>query len=150
VLNGISTKLTSTPGVASVGAPSVSPSGRTGVLTVVATTAPDAEETTALVDRLRTEVLPTVGQKTYLVGTVAGYVDFTEKIAGRMIWLILAVVLLSLILLTVAFRSIVIAVKAAVLNLLSVGAAYGVVIAVFQFGWGSGLLGLDEKVPIPA
>ena len=49
-----------------------------------------------------------------------------------------------------AFRSIVIAVKAAVLNLLSVGAAYGVVIAVFQFGWGSGLLGLDEKVPIPA
>ena len=67
-----------------------------------------------------------------------------------MIWLILAVVLLSLVLLTVAFRSIVIAVKAAVLNLLSVGAAYGVVIAVFQFGWGSGLLGLDEKVPIPA
>jgi RND superfamily putative drug exporter len=150
VLNSISTTLKGTPGVASVGAPSVSPSGRTGVLTVVPTTAPDAEQTTALVDRLRTDVLPTVGEKTYLVGTVAGYVDFTEKIASRMIWLILAVVLLSLVLLTVAFRSIVIAVKAAVLNLLSVGAAYGVVIAVFQFGWGSGLLGLDEKVPIPA
>ena len=150
VLGGISTTLQGTPGVASVGAPAVSPSGRTGVLNVVPTTAPDAEQTSALVDRLRTDVLPTVGEKTYLVGTVAGYVDFTEKIAGRMIWLILAVVLLSLILLTVAFRSIVIAVKAAVLNLLSVGAAYGVVIAVFQFGWGSGLLGLDEKVPIPA
>ena len=67
----------------------------------------------------------------------AGYVDFTEKIAGRMLWLILAVVLLSLVLLTVAFRSIVIAVKAAVLNLLSVGAAYGVIVAVFQWGWGS-------------
>jgi RND superfamily putative drug exporter len=150
VLGGISTTLQGTDGVASVGAPSVSPSGRTGVMNVIPTTAPDAQETTDLVDRLRDDVLPTVDEKTFLVGTVAGYVDFTEKVAGRMIWLILAVVLLSLILLTVAFRSIVIAVKAAVLNLLSVGAAYGVVIAVFQFGWGSGLLGLDEKVPIPA
>ena len=150
VLGGISTTLQQTDGVASVGAPSVSPSGNTGVLTVIPTTAPDAEQTSALVDRLRDDVLPTTGEQTYLVGTVAGYVDFTEKVAGRMIWLILAVVLLSLILLTVAFRSIVIAVKAAVLNLLSVGAAYGVVIAVFQFGWGSGLLGLDQKVPIPA
>jgi RND superfamily putative drug exporter len=150
VLGGISSTLQKTEGVASVGAPSVSPSGRTGVLNVIPTTAPDAEQTTDLVDRLRDDVLPTVGEQTYLAGTVAGYVDFTEKIAGRMIWLILAVVLLSLVLLTVAFRSIVIAVKAAVLNLLSVGAAYGVVIAVFQFGWGSGLLGLDEKVPIPA
>jgi len=150
VLGGISSTLQKTEGVASVGAPSVSPSGRTGVLNVIPTTAPDAEQTTDLVNRLRDDVLPTVGEQTYLAGTVAGYVDFTEKIAGRMIWLILAVVLLSLVLLTVAFRSIVIAVKAAVLNLLSVGAAYGVVIAVFQFGWGSGLLGLDEKVPIPA
>ncbi|HVC73459.1 MAG TPA: MMPL family transporter [Mycobacteriales bacterium] len=150
VLGGISTTLQQTDGVASVGAPSVSPSGNTGVLNVIPTTAPDAEQTSALVDRLRDDVLPSTGEQTYLVGTVAGYVDFTEKVAGRMIWLILAVVLLSLILLTVAFRSIVIAVKAAVLNLLSVGAAYGVVIAVFQFGWGSGLLGLDEKVPIPA
>jgi RND superfamily putative drug exporter len=150
VLSGISGKLTATPGVASVGAPAVSPSGRTGVLNVVPTTAPDAEETSALIDRLRDDVLPAVGEPTYLVGTVAGYVDFTEKVAGRMVWLILAVVLLSLVLLTVAFRSIVIALKAAVLNLLSVGAAYGVVIAVFQFGWGSGLLGLDQKVPIPA
>ena len=150
VLGGISTTLQQTDGVASVGAPSVSPSGNTGVLNVIPTTAPDAEQTSALVDRLRDDVLPTAGEQTYPAGTVACYVDFTEKVAGRMIWLILAVVLLSLILLTVAFRSIVIAVKAAVLNLLSVGAAYGVVIAVFQFGWGSGLLGLDEKVPIPA
>ena len=149
-LSGISSKLAATSGVASVSPPSVSPSGKTGVLNVIPTTTPDAQETSDLVDRLRDDVLPTVSEKTYLVGTVAGYVDFTEKVAGRMIWLILAVVLLSLILLTVAFRSIVIALKAAVLNLLSVGAAYGVVIAVFQWGWGSSLLGLDQKVPIPA
>ena len=67
-----------------------------------------------------------------------------------MIWLILAVVLLSLVLLMVAFRSLAISLKAAVLNLLSVGAAYGVIVAVFQWGWGSGLLGIDQKVPIPA
>jgi putative drug exporter of the RND superfamily len=102
------------------------------------------------VDRLRADVLPSFKGDTFVVGTVAGYVDFTEKVAGRMLWLILAVVTLSLLLLTVAFRSIVIAVKAAVLNLLSVGAAYGVVIAIFQFGWGSGLIGIEQDVPIPA
>ena len=85
-------------------------------------------------------MLPGLGATdTYLVGTTAGYVDFTEKVGQRMLWLILAVVLLALILLTVAFRSLVIALKAAVLNLLSVGAAYGVVVAVFQWGWGSQL-----------
>ena len=95
-------------------------------------------------------MLPSYDVPTYVVGTVAGYVDFTAKVASRMLWLILAVVALSLVLLTVAFRSIVIALKAAALNLLSVGAAYGVIIAIFQFGWGSGLLGIDQHLPIPA
>ena len=67
-----------------------------------------------------------------------------------MLWLIGAVVLLALILLTAAFRSLVIGIKAAVLNLLSVGAAYGVIVAVFQWGWGSSLVGIDETVPIPS
>ena len=112
---------------------------------------PQAQKTTDLVNNLRDSVLPTLGaSSTYLVGTTAGNVDFTERIGSRMIWLILAVVLLSLVLLTIAFRSIVISVKAAILNLLSVGAAYGVVVAVFQWGWGSGLLGIDQDLPIPA
>jgi RND superfamily putative drug exporter len=149
-LSSLSSKLAATPGVASVGSPAVSPSGTTAVINVVPTTAPDAASTSTLVDDLRSSVLHTVTEKTYLVGTVAGYVDFTEKVAGRMLWLILVVVTLSLVLLTIAFRSIVIAVKAAVLNLLSVGAAYGVIIAIFQFGWGSGLLGIDQDLPIPA
>jgi len=60
------------------------------------------------------------------------------------------VVLLALVLLTVAFRSLAVALKAAVLNLLSVGAAYGVVVAIFQWGWGSSLIGIDQDLPIPA
>jgi putative drug exporter of the RND superfamily len=65
-------------------------------------------------------------------------------------YLILAVVFVAFILLTIAFRSVVIATKAAILNLLSVGAAYGVIVAIFQWGWGSSWLGIDEKLPIPA
>jgi RND superfamily putative drug exporter len=143
--------LAKTSGVASVSPPSVNKSSTVAILNVVPTTAPDDAATSDLVDHLRGDVLPGLGaERTYLVGTTAGYVDFTEKIGHRMIWLILAVVLLSFVLLTVAFRSLVIPAKAALLNLLSVGAAYGVVVAVFQFGWGSGALGIDQDLPIPA
>ncbi len=151
LLSSAQKTLAGTKGVASAATPTVSSSGTVAVINVIPTTAPDDAKTTDLVDHLRDKVLPGLGAKdTYLVGTTAGYVDFTEKIGQRMIWLILAVVLLSLILLTIAFRSIVISVKAAVLNLLSVGAAYGVVVAVFQWGWGSQYLGIDQDLPIPA
>ena len=96
------------------------------------------------------DVLPAVSAPTYLTGTTVGNVDFTERTVQRLPWLIGAVVLLSLLLLTAAFRSLAIGIKAAVMNLLSVGAAYGVVVAVFQWGWGSSLIGMDQKVPIPA
>ena len=151
LLSSAQKTLAGTKGVASAATPTVSSSGTVAVINVIPTTAPDDARTTDLVDHLRDTVLPGLGAKdTYLVGTTAGYVDFTEKIGQRMIWLILAVVLLSLILLTIAFRSIVISVKAAVLNLLSVGAAYGVVVAVFQWGWGSQYIGIDQDLPIPA
>src|SRR3954451_2459305 len=150
LLGNTATSLAQTPGVASVGAPNVDPAGDTAVLSVVPTTAPQAQATTDLVDRLRSSVLPDVPARTYLVGTTAGTVDFTDRIAARMPWLILTVVALSFVLLTVAFRSVVIATKAAVLNLLSVGAAYGVVVAVFQWGWGSSWIGIEEDLPIPA
>jgi putative drug exporter of the RND superfamily len=142
--------LSKTPGVAAVAAPSVNNTNTTAVMNVVPTTSPQDAATTRLVDNLRDSALPTVPAKTYVVGATASYVDFTAKISKRMPWLILAVVLLAFILLTVAFRSIVIATKAAVLNLLSVGAAYGVVVAIFQWGWGSSLVGIHEKLPIPA
>ena len=142
--------LSATPGVLAVGTPAVNDTNTTAVVTVIPSTAPQDAATTALVDDLRTTVLPTVPAHTYLVGTTASYVDFTEKVSARMPWLILAVVALSSVLLAVSFRSLLIPVKAAVLNLLSVGAAYGVVVAVFQWGWGSSLVGIDEQLPIPA
>ncbi|HEX3812790.1 MAG TPA: MMPL family transporter [Mycobacteriales bacterium] len=150
LLTNAQSTLAKTPGVASVSAPSTNSAGNTSVLTVVPTTSPQDRKTTDLVDHLRDSVLPTIPAKTYLVGTTAGYVDFTEKISHRMPWLILAVVALAFILLTVAFRSVVIATKAGILNLISVGAAYGVMVAIFQWGWGSELVGIHEKLPIPA
>lgn len=150
LLTNTQSTLAKTAGVASVTAPSVNNAGTTAVLNVVPTTSPQDAATSTLVDHLRNSVLPTVPAKSYLVGTTAGYVDFTEKTAERMPWLILAVVALAFVLLTVAFRSVVIATKAGVLNLISVAAAYGVVVAVFQWQWGSGLVGIHESLPIPA
>ena len=150
LLTNAQSTLSKTPGVAAVGAPSVNSTNTTAVLTVIPTTSPQDAATTRLVNNLRESVLPTIPTKTYVVGATAAYVDFTAKISKRMPWLILAVVVLAFILLTIAFRSVVIAAKAAVLNLLSVGAAYGVVVAIFQWGWGSSLIGIDEKLPIPA
>ena len=150
LLNTIHDTLAKTPGVASVSAPVVNQSGTTGVLNAIPTTAPQDEATTELVDRLRTDVLPSLQATTYLTGTVPGYVDFTEKVVSRLPLLIAAVVLLSVLLLTTAFRSLAIGIKAGAMNLLSVAASYGVVVAVFQWGWGSSLIGIEETVPIPS
>jgi uncharacterized membrane protein YdfJ with MMPL/SSD domain len=108
----------------------VTRSGPTAIINVIPTTSPSAAETEDLVNRIRDDVLAGQPEPTYVVGTTAGYVDFTEKVAGRMLWLIGAVVLLAFLLLTVAFRSLLIGVKAAILNLLSVGAAVGMAVAV--------------------
>ncbi|MEV0797440.1 MMPL family transporter [Kribbella sp. NPDC050281] len=150
LLNGLASTLQKTSGVAAVQPPSLNSSGTTAIINVIPTTSPSAAETEDLVNRIRDDVLSGQQEPTYVVGTTAGYVDFTEKVAGRMLWLIGAVVLLAFLLLTVAFRSLLIGIKAAILNLLSVGAAYGVIVAVFQWGWGSSLVGIDEKVPIPS
>jgi RND superfamily putative drug exporter len=150
LLTNLAASLQKTPGVAGVQPPTTNSSGTTAVITVIPTTSPSSAETEDLVNRIRSDVLAGQDEQTYLVGTTAGYVDFTEKVAGRMLWLIGAVVLLALILLAVAFRSLAIGIKAALLNLLSVGAAYGVIVAVFQWGWGSSLVGIEENVPIPS
>jgi putative drug exporter of the RND superfamily len=150
LLTNVQQAITKTPDVAAVGAPSLNQDSTVAVMTVVPGTSPQNAATTQLVDQLRDSVLPGVGATTYVVGTTASYVDFTAKVSERMPYLILVVVALAFILLTVAFRSLVVPLKAAVLNLLSVGAAYGVVVAIFQWGWGSGLVGIHEKLPVPA
>jgi RND superfamily putative drug exporter len=139
-----------TSGVASVGPAQVNSAGTTASFSVVPTTRPQATQTEQLVHRLRADVLPKSHVTTYVTGTTAGTVDFSERITSRIPWLILTVVAIAFILLTVAFRSVVIAIKAAVFNLLSIGAAYGVIVAIFQWGWGASLIGLHTTLPIPA
>ena len=142
--------ISKTAGVASVTPAQVNSSGTTAVFNVIPTTRPQATQTTALVTTLRDDVLPKEHATSYVTGTVAGNVDFTNQITSRLVWLILAVIAISFLLLTSAFRSIVIAAKAAVLNILSIGAAYGVIVAVFNWGWAKSAIGLQSTLPIPA
>jgi RND superfamily putative drug exporter len=150
LLSGMSRNVAAASGVASVGPAAVNSAGDTAVFNVIPTTRPQAGATTALVQRLRADVLPKSHVTTWVTGTTAGAVDFTGRITSRMVYLILAVVAIAFVLLTVAFRSVVIAAKAAVLNLLSIGAAYGVIVAIFQWGWGASLVGIPTTLPIPA
>jgi putative drug exporter of the RND superfamily len=150
LVSNVQKAVAGTPGVASVGPAVVNSAGTTAVFSAVPTTRPQASQTTNLVDRLRDSVLPKQHATTYVTGTTAGAVDFTRKITSRLAWLILAVVAIAFVLLTMAFRSVVIALKAAVLNLLSIGAAYGVIVAIFEWGWAKGVIGLQTTLPIPA
>jgi RND superfamily putative drug exporter len=150
LLTNLQTTLTKTPDVAAVSAPQVNKQGTIAILNVIPKTTPQDAATTDLVNNLRDDVLANQKETIYVAGTTAGYVDFTHKVASRLPYLILAVVLLAMLLLTAAFRSVVIGIKAAVMNLLSVGAAFGVIVAVFQWGWGSSVVGVEENVPIPS
>jgi RND superfamily putative drug exporter len=150
MLDKLDQSLSGTAGVATVSPASLNQAGTVAVVNAIPTTSPQSHATTETVQRVRDDVLPTVAATTYLTGTVAGSVDFTDRVVSRLPVIIGAVVLLALLLLTTAFRSLAIGIKAAVLNLLSVAAAYGVLVAVFQWGWGSSVIGLDETVPIPA
>ena len=134
LLTSLSKSLSKVDDVQAVAAPQVNKAGTTAVINVLPKTSPQDAATQTLVDDIRADVLDKQKETTYLVGTTAGYVDFTERVGERMPWLIGAVVLLALLLLTAAFRSLAIGIKAAIMNLLSVGAAYGVIVAVFQWG----------------
>jgi RND superfamily putative drug exporter len=150
LLNTMRSNISKTPGVASVAPPVINSSKTTAVINVIPTTRPQATATTNLVKTLRDDVLPRQHVTSYVIGATATNVDFTSRITGRLLWLILAVIAISFILLTTAFRSVVIATKAAILNLLSIGAAMGIIVAIFQWGWGASLIGLHTTLPIPA
>ncbi|MFI0449620.1 MMPL family transporter [Actinomadura sp. 6N118] len=144
--------LKATPGVASVSAPTLSPTGDLATFEVVPTTSPQDEKTDQLVKRLRSDVLPDTARGTAATTMVTGEAalvgDLSAKIQQRMPWFLGAVIGLSFLVLMIVFRSILVPLKAAVLNLLSIAAAYGVVVAVFQWGWGADLIGVHESVPI--
>jgi putative drug exporter of the RND superfamily len=148
----LTTALAAAPGVAQVVPPQLNPAGNTAIITVIPTTAPDAEATTDLVDHLRAVTVPAAlrgtGVTAYVGGITAAFIDIGNRIADRLPFFIGLVVLLSFLLLMLVFHSIAIPATAAIMNLLSVGAAYGVTVAVFQWGWGKGLFGLSSTIPI--
>jgi putative drug exporter of the RND superfamily len=140
-------------GVASAEAPLVK--GDSVTVKVVPTTPPQAAATAGLVHHLRRSVIPPAvarypGARAYLGGESPAIIDMATIVKQRTPYVVSVVVTVALILLVIAFRSIIVPIKAALMNLLSIGAAYGVVVAVFQWGWGINVLGLDQPQPIVA
>ncbi len=150
-LNQLSDQLRATPGVESVG-PVAYGGGDTALLTVVPDSAPQSQQTSDLVDRLRSDVLPAAESGTsldvHVGGITAAYDDFAQVIIGKLPLFVGVVIALGSVLLLLAFRSVGIPLKAAAMNVAAVASAFGVVVAIFQWGWGSELLGLGRAGPI--
>jgi RND superfamily putative drug exporter len=145
-LEAVRQRIADTPGVAAVSPPQANQAGDTAVMSVVPTTSPQSEETEQLVRTIRAEV---AGTGVRVGGVTAIGIDSTEDTVDRLPLLIGGVVGLSFLLLLMVFRSVAVAVKAALLNLLSLGAAYGVVALVLEGGWAGQLIGIDTETPLP-
>jgi RND superfamily putative drug exporter len=140
------------PGVAFVQPARYSPRGDTAVLVVIPKTSPQDSRTQDLVHNLRQSVIPSAVRGSDVQVLVGGFtavgVDSSTDLSHRLPWVIGLVVGLSFVLLMIVFRSIAVPVKAAIMNLLSIGAAYGVVVAVFQWGWLGGVIGIGKTGPV--
>jgi len=144
-------------GVAKATPPIPDSAGNAAIISVTPTTGPTSPDTADLVRTLRSATIPTalVGgaipvDDVSIGGATASFIDLTDLIEARLFPFILGVILGAFVLLMMVFRSLFVPAKAAVMNLLSIAAAYGFVVAVFQWGWGKGLIGLQEAVPIVA
>ena len=144
-LADVTGQLAELPGVAAVGAVQDSADGELAMFEVQPDFGPTDERTGALVVQIRDRVLPAGAE---LTGITPLFADIADLLTGRILLVIGFVVAVSVLLLAMVFRSVVVPVKAAVMNLLSIAAAYGVVTAAFQWGWGSGLLGMDHAIPV--
>jgi putative drug exporter of the RND superfamily len=139
------------PGVAAASSARLNPSGDTAQFSLMARTAPQDAATDALIHRLPSEVPASVrtdGAAVYLAGRATVNADNAALLSRRLPWLFTVVIGLALLLLLVSFRSLLLPIQAALLNLLTISAAYGAVVAVFQWGWGINLLGLAGGAPI--
>ena len=151
-LTKLSDQIAKTPDVKSVSPPALDKRGNAAVYTVISKSAPSDARTEDLVNQLRDETIPqaTKGSDVtaWVGGQTAGYIDLASRISDKLPAMILIVVGLSFVVLMLAFRSLVVPAKAAIMNLLSVAAAYGIVTFVFQEGHGASLIGLDGPIPI--
>ena len=149
----VATAVAADPGVAAVLPPRIASDGATAALFVVPTTGPQDEATVTTIERLRDEVLPaataTGPARVWVGGATATAADESAYMAPRLPVFIGAVIALSFLLLLVVFRSVLVALKAAVVNVLAIGAAYGVMALALQGGWFGHLVGVREATPIP-
>lgn len=152
VVTTLAAEVAADPGIASVADPIVDRDAGVATLVAQPTTSPQDVATRETIGRLRGEVFPAVLDGTaataHVGGQTATFADLGDRVQERMPRFVAAVLLLSFLLLTLLFRSVLVPLKAVLLNLLSVGAAYGVLVMVFQWGWAAGLIGVESTVPI--
>ncbi len=156
-LGEITHALSDTPGIGSVASPRLNATGTTAAVVAYPTTSPQSSQTSSLVTRLRDHVIPPIeritGARVYVGGATAAQVDFSHVLASKLPLFIGVVVAVAALLLLVVFRSLVIPVQAALMNLLSIGASLGIIQAVFERGWLGGLFGaqagpIDAFIPV--
>jgi RND superfamily putative drug exporter len=151
-LDDLVATLPEVPGVAAVTPALANAEGDAAIIQVLPSTSPQSERTEALIERLRDDVIPRATDGTDATVLVGGFTasgsDVSTYLAERLPLFVGGVLLLSFLLLLVVFRSVLVPVKAVVMNLLSIAAAYGVVVAIFQWGWFAGLLGVESTGPI--
>jgi RND superfamily putative drug exporter len=145
-------KISSEPGVVSVGVPRVSPNGQAALANIFPATSPQAPQTTDLVNHLRQDVLPKLeaGTDVHVLvgGATAGGVDFAHKLSSKLIPFVAVIVVLGFLLLMAVFRSLLVPLVASIMNLLSVGAALGIMNVVFEWGWGASLFRISSTGPV--
>ena len=151
-LDRVATDLADQAGVASVATPVTNEAGDLAIITVTPTTAPQDSRTDELLEHLREDTIPAAVAGTdvevSVTGSTALTADVSSRLQQRMPWFLGTVIGLSFLVLMIVFRSVLVPLKAAFLNVLGVAAAYGVIVAVFQWGWGASLIGVHETVPI--
>jgi putative drug exporter of the RND superfamily len=151
-LQALQKDISTTPGVAAVTAAQIDKAGTSAFFNTIATNGPAEKATATLVEKLRSSVIPNADKGTDMKadvgGSTAGYVDLASRISEKLPLQILVVIALSFVLLILAFRTAVIPAQAALMNLLSIGASYGVLTAIFQYGWLADVIGLSGPVPI--
>ncbi|MFS8200829.1 MMPL family transporter [Streptomyces sp. CWNU-52B] len=145
---GLVATIRSTDGVAQAAA--APPAQGITVIQVVPTTSPQSERTDQLIDRLRDGVIPASGAEAHVGGVTAVFKDFAAVTGDRLPYFVGAIISLGFLLLMVAFRSLVVPLTAALMNLIAAAASFGVLVAIFQWGWGTELLGIGKEGPITA
>ncbi|NUP24414.1 MAG: MMPL family transporter [Streptomyces sp.] len=143
---GLVNDIRSAEGVAQAAA--VPPANGVTVIQVVPTTSPQSEQTDQLIDRLRDDVIPKSGAEAHVGGVTAVFKDFASVTGDRLPYFVATIIALGFLLLLVAFRSLVVPLTAALMNLVAAAASFGVLVAIFQWGWGTELIGVGKEGPI--